>query len=977
MRHPRPAMRAQPEPTEPDSPSAALRTAEDAPPQQVSALPRGTPVGRYLVLGRLGAGGMGVVYEAYDPDLERRVALKLLPAWTDTDRGGARLLREAQAMARLSHPNVIAVYDVGRFADGIFIAMEFVDGQTLAQWMREPGRPRGWREVISVFRRAGEGLAAAHAAGVVHRDFKPENVLLARSGKVKVTDFGLARGTHEVSPSAIDEGPAQSQLLVPLTRTGGIMGTLAYMAPEQHDGGRVDPRTDQFAFCVALYEALYGKRPFHANARGAWREVCRTAAQAVPPAGIRVPGRIRRALYRGMSAAPGERFPSMDSLLQELAVPTRLSARRGAAAGSAALVVALSVGAWVQLRRHRAEGCREGTHRVEALWSPERRAQMAHAFAAAAPATGAVQWARAQELVGGYFERWARADEAACTATRVARTASEDELALKQQCLGRKIEQAVALARLFEDADAEIVSHAVRSASELPPLAGCEDLRALAFEVKPPPDEQTRAAVAQLRPRIAELAALTQTGHYPRSAELAASVVEKARALGYRPALAEALYEQGRAQQLATRYSEAEKTLLEAAWTAEASRHDTLAAQARVQLVKTSGTKLGHREEALQHARHAQASIERLGGNPDLQASLHAHLGGMYFGASELDDAEREFKRALAVQEANLGPEDPALAGPIYNLALISTAHGRHGEALPLYQRALKLAERSLGAEHPDVATLLTSMAQTLSGQGRYEEAIALLRRSKAIQEKYQGRQSLQVASALLATAQALFFLGRYEEALPAVTEAIAIRETALGKDHPSLAFSYIVAGDVAREQGRLPESRRYYERALALRTQAYGENHVEVGMLHSRLGVQASAEGHPREALASFERAIALLTRVSGPSSPKLADPYRHAGAAQLELHQPRAAMASFEAARKIQAEDNSEPANRAEVAFGVARAELAAGASAASVAQLLDEAEQLYLSAGEAETKGLAALRTWRNQHRVPASYRTSVTR
>jgi serine/threonine protein kinase len=234
------------------------------------ALGRGSTLGRYLILDFLGVGGMGVVYSAYDPGLDRKVAIKLLRPTTNahggTTAGRSRLLREAQALARLSHPNVIAVHDVGTFEDQVFVAMEYAEGQTLSAWLRE--EPRSVREIVAAFLEAGRGLAAAHAAGLVHRDFKPANVLFG-NGRARVLDFGLActdvsreSGERVVAledlPPALPlpppltgdstQDPSLNALGTPLTMTGTLMGTPAYMAPEQMAGRPVDARTDQFSF---------------------------------------------------------------------------------------------------------------------------------------------------------------------------------------------------------------------------------------------------------------------------------------------------------------------------------------------------------------------------------------------------------------------------------------------------------------------------------------------------------------------------------------------------------------------------------------------------------------------------------------------------------------------------------------------------------------------------------------------------------
>src|SRR6185503_5153712 len=232
-----------------------LDAAQPVPGEPRRALTPGETVGRYVVLECIGSGSMGIVYTGQDPDLGRRVALKVLRSDSaGGSSGGARrrMLREAQAMARLSHPNVVTIYDVGMHGDEVFLAMELIDGGTLREWLRRARR--SWREIVAVFRRAAEGLAAAHAVGLVHRDFKPDNVLVGNDGRVCVTDFGLARPSAAASAERLAEPPPQG--IDSMTRTGAIVGTPAYMAPEQIEGGAADERSDLFAFCVAFYEAL-------------------------------------------------------------------------------------------------------------------------------------------------------------------------------------------------------------------------------------------------------------------------------------------------------------------------------------------------------------------------------------------------------------------------------------------------------------------------------------------------------------------------------------------------------------------------------------------------------------------------------------------------------------------------------------------------------------------------------------------------
>ncbi len=344
--------------TEPAPPAAA--EGEDEQPVRI---------GRFVVIKRIGEGGMGMVYAAYDDTLDRKIAVKLLhPRGSGSNDARTRLIREAQALARLSHPSVIHVYEVGTWQEQVYVAMEFVDGSTLAQWQRQEGRH--WREVLDTYAAAGRGLAAAHAAGIVHRDFKAANVLVRRDGAVRVVDFGLARQELEAGASAsalrsvemdgntpnlsLVTGEAPTSADAPLTRTGVIMGTPAYMAPEQHLGQRADVRSDQFSYCVSLFEALYGFRPFAGETLPALRRQVLAGRLEQPPRYTDIPPRVFRALERGLQAHASERYTSMESLLDELARDPRVALRRIIYAVMAVVAVALVAALWWSERGERA-----------------------------------------------------------------------------------------------------------------------------------------------------------------------------------------------------------------------------------------------------------------------------------------------------------------------------------------------------------------------------------------------------------------------------------------------------------------------------------------------------------------------------------------------------------------------------------------------------------------------------------------------
>ena len=320
-----------------------------------SEIRHGARIGRFVVEGQLGAGAMGVVYAAHDRELDRRVALKVLRGTGDQE-ALLRLQREGQAMARVTHPNVITVHEAGIQGRLVFLAQELLDGGSLRQWL---ATPHDQREVLDKFIAAGRGLAAAHAAGLVHRDFKPDNVLLGKDGRVRVSDFGLARslaaldtvpgggGIDPLGGTTRDQGHSP---MATMTRTGAVMGTPLYMSPEQHRGEGADERSDQFSFCVALYQALYRQAPFAGKTVDALADAVIAGRMQPTPKQAKVPAPLRRILLRGLSTDPAQRYPSMDALLADLTREPSRKLRRFGIAATFMLLVAGAVGGGYVLR---------------------------------------------------------------------------------------------------------------------------------------------------------------------------------------------------------------------------------------------------------------------------------------------------------------------------------------------------------------------------------------------------------------------------------------------------------------------------------------------------------------------------------------------------------------------------------------------------------------------------------------------------
>jgi len=367
-----------------------------------------TRIGRFTVLRRLGAGGMGVVYSAYDDELERKVAIKVVREERGTDDASReRLRREALAVAKLNHPNVVSVFEVGSHDDRLFVAMEFVRGGTVRQWLAKG--ERSWREIRDVFVWAADGVAAAHDAGLVHRDLKPDNVMVVDGGpvRVKVLDFGLASVTRD-EPNA--EPPSEDEIeATQLTVTGHVLGTPAYMPPEQRRGERVDARGDQYALCVSLWEALHGAHPFVVD--GALDRDAAKRSRPLVPRRRGVPSWLDSVVSRGMSANSEDRYPSMHALADAL---RRDPARRLRQLGFAAVGVAVVAG--FALYGAGAEACPPVKSRIAKTWDAERQAEVRKALVRRDPDLSLGRWGAAVARVDEHLDRWGEVYEQTCDA---------------------------------------------------------------------------------------------------------------------------------------------------------------------------------------------------------------------------------------------------------------------------------------------------------------------------------------------------------------------------------------------------------------------------------------------------------------------------------------------------------------------------------------------------------------------------------
>jgi tRNA A-37 threonylcarbamoyl transferase component Bud32/tetratricopeptide (TPR) repeat protein len=754
-------------------------------------LARGSAVGRYVVLARLGAGAMGVVYAAYDPELDRKVALKLLRPQEETAdraRRQARMVREAKAIAKVSHPNVVAIHDVGVHEGQVFMAMEHLSGGTLADWLAEKRRP--WREIVKTFIAVGQGLAGAHAEGLVHRDFKPDNVLIDKNGVPKVVDFGLVRLSASVTDvttsgafaSDADERaeavPAHAGP-VPLTRTGALTGTPAYMAPEQFRLAAVDARTDQFAFCISLYEALYGERPFPGTNIIAIADSVTSGRIKDAPKDSQVPTWLRRALLRGLSVDPVRRYASLDELNALLANDPAKRTRRWAMGGAGLMVAVAAVGVAHRLGAQRPM-CKGGAARLAGIWEPgpagdARKLGIHRAFAATGKSYAEQAFTGAARLLDQFAGRWTGMYTEACEATHVRGEQSPEVLDLRMACLNERLGNVRALADVFATADGKVVENAISAAAALPSLDRCADVAGLRAVVKPPEDVATRKRVDALRVDLAQLIALRDSGQCARAMAKADALIADVRSTGYRPLLAEALYGAAQIGAVCGDDTQMLERFREAHTTASAVRDDEVAAQSAALIPPFALNRRGELEVAREWVVVAQGAVQRLGRETLADAMLAQAEGMLALSERAYDRALGAADRSIAITARLLGPDDPLTLQWEANKGDWQQLAGLLDEALRTESQARLRMERVLGVEHPRVAEVWNNQGEALNRLGRHSEAETAYRRSIQLFRQSEADPIL-LAWSLDGLGHALLGEEKAPAAIAPLEEALAIR---------------------------------------------------------------------------------------------------------------------------------------------------------------------------------------------------------
>ncbi len=778
-----------------------------------AALRDGTVVGgQYRIERPLGEGGMGVVYLARDTRLDREVAVKL---GTAVSRSALRRIeREAMALARLSHPNVVVVYQVGEIDGRVFIAMEHVAGGTARSWLT--ATPRSTREVLALFAAAGDGLAAAHAAGLIHRDFKPDNVLVGPDGRPRVADFGLARWSDATEASPVPEG---GEIML-TTHAGAIVGTPAYMPPEQLGGRELDARADQFAFAAALWEALFGSRPFDGKTPAEVKAAIESPTAAIEPRGRRVPRHVVAALRRALAADREARWPDLPALLAELRRDPGARRRRVAIAGAAvALVVAGAAVAVTVTRASEATPCLDGAPRIASMWNPTRRAALA-------ARVGDLAWPAIAVRLEARATAWIAAHGATCRAARIDRSISAPLHDRRVLCLDERRAELDAVMVALESGSRTAIASAATTLDELPAVASCERPPS-ALDEEPAPtgaDAERRLRAALVQIATAEAAAMDRATLDPLGKTERA--VEAARAAGWRPRIAKALALRGAVLFELGRFDEAWADQDQAAQVALAARSDHIAVIALADAAWTLA-ELGRHAEADQALTTARSMWERTGRPPE--------TGQRLFGA----------------------------------VAHVARRRGKPDQMLAATRHEVALAERAFGRAPSSVATTHLNLSLALLEVGQLPEAAAAADQAIASAEQAYGDHPT-VAKMHLQAATVAITAGDLERALTQATEAFATLERWYGADDGRLVAPLIIVSRVQAQRGDLAAAGRDMRRALEIERQRTPTS-PRIPELEANLAILASERGDFAEAASRGAAALSALETLHGPDSAQL----------------------------------------------------------------------------------------------------------
>lgn len=906
---------------------------------------------RYVVLETIGRGGMGTVVRAFDSKLRREVALKLLRAGTLGGEAQARMIREAQAMAQLSHPNVVAVYDVCLDGSTVAIAMEYIAGEPLNEWLQR--RKRAWGDIVARFMEAGRGLEAAHAIGLIHRDFKPTNVLVGDDHRVRVSDFGLAKASDQEVPEPVI-GPTPREdwdpLTVSLTHTDVVVGTPRYMAPEQHSRVALDARTDQYAYCVALWEALNGHSPF----RGP--ELANAKHDGPPPwENSAVPRHIVRAIERGLAPKPDDRWPSMSALLHELSRSPRW--RSIAVTSSAAVLAVVGTSAWVSFEEP--SRCAVEAEQLTKVWDSGAQDVVTASFMATERSYAKAAATDVTNRLDVYVAEWTAESRALCIATDATREHSE-ALAYRTQCLRRARDEVTAAVDVLRTADETVVQRATALLRALPNPSDCGMSGEALASFAAPTSPVLVPAVAQARKTLATASSLFRVGKIQAAHELLTET-DLAVAQQHPPIQIERSMLLGSILRELGRYDEAEAALhvsMDLAIKESLVFDATVAANRLSTLLGSVG---GRPDEGVQVARIGLALALSVDEGGAFEARARKALSDVLRHAGNNEESERELRAAFAVVEAGETLIPKEHADLHISMAFLLEDAGRMSEAEEHQRKSLDILIASSPPGHPNVGIAQHNFAQILRRLDRLEEAETTARSAVDILEKALGEAHTTTLIGRENLAAILMSQKRHEEARTLFEANVKGFEKALGPKHPQVAAAATNLGMVLFKLGDYAAAELQHRRAERMWIAAMGNDNPRLAVILDNLADAVSTQGRHAEAGALYARALELRERTLGPEHADIATTL-HRWAMQLsQAEQYKVAEEKLSRAWTIVQTADIGPRRKAEVAFLLAQVRHELDPDDPTIDEIVQAATNAFDAAGPSALPDLERLQAW----------------
>ncbi len=870
------------------------------------SLGRGETIGRLVLGDTLGTGAFGRVVMAYDSELKRKLAVKILKPEIFASAAGKdaqkRLLREARAMAKIPHPNVVTVHDIGMVNEQVFVAMEYVQGCNLREWLDEDAR--SLEEILHKFIAAGQGLAAAHREGLVHRDFKPDNVLVGTKGQVCVADFGLvsvgSRGGDKIGSTEFATGIASEE--INLTQAGALMGTALFMAPEQHQGEEVTPACDQFSYCVALYQALTGKQPFTGTTYQELRKNVLGGRLRPIHASAKVPKWLQALLKTGLARNAGDRHSSMDVLLTALQAPPSSKRARGLRLLVIPLLGLSLYGGFALTRDDRSESCADPDESLVGVWDGPTQERISAVFAAADRQSAFTVY---RASVDKHVKDWRSLYAAVCEISESQSAAVPAGNTAQKSCLGERLSYLSELSEELQGSkENALLDRAVKAVVNMPPLNRCSQER-VSFVVDPlPPGAEERRKVQFLNDLRHKAQALFDLGRLAEAQELLTSAVD-AKML-HAGSWARARYLLGEIKTDLGLLDEAELLLHKAVDLGTQAGDDILVARAWLALQFLEGVERENFSRSDEFARMAELSFVRgrasesnlaslkkaraavlmrngktvesvalleeilplyvaEGVNLEL-ANLLSALGDAKVAERELSEAVGHYRMALAHIESLLGANHPENIYVLNNMSVALKYQGDIEGAKDVLLRSLRLTEHGFGNTSISLVPILTNLTSIYRRLGQLDAAEAAGRRAITVGDGIGGDYSHRVTLAMTNLAIVMISKEEFSEATALFQKVLKRHQASFAGDHPSIASSLNNVGESLVSEGKSAEAVAFLVQAMEMKIRIYGKEHHKTASTYLTLAMAYEKVGNDLEALKLYQQALPIYSAAAGP---------------------------------------------------------------------------------------------------------------